>query len=100
MKSKNIPYALKKQYAVIDGTDGVVFIGDYKKAVEWYKKCVDDARDNASEAFSNPEDVTVRFLEVITSSQPEEVRDDEWVWVQGDAMREPVTLSEIDYEKD
>jgi hypothetical protein len=75
---------LNKQYAVIDRTEGLVFIGDYKPAVRVYKQCCEDAYEEAFDGFDNLEDVTVRFLVVMTSSQPEELRDGKWKWVQGD----------------
>lgn len=89
---KQFTNTLKKQFVVIDGANGIEFIGDYEPAVECYKRC---CAESYGEDFDDPEDVTVRFLVVMTSSQPEEIRDDEWVWVQGDPEFPRVELKEL-----
>lgn len=81
---KKMTSMLNKQYAVINESNGVEFIGDYEPAVKVYKQCCEDAHEEAFDGFDDLEDVTVRFLVVMTYSEPEEVRDGEWVWTQGD----------------
>lgn len=91
---------MAEQYAVIDGEDGVVYVGDYREAVEWYKtycdRAFDDAMDECGESFE--EQFTVRIAKVIVVAQPVDLPDaapNSWRWHQEEPTLESTYVHRV-----